>query len=128
MADLGDAPLVAAGSELQLTVNRHVVPASDGLSGREGECVPRAPARGKPLGVGKGASIWSADADGRDLEVTTTVTKRNRPSGSPLCSVSTPTSASTSAPARLVLALEPPAAQSSTSSAAFTDGGRPSKS
>src|SRR4051812_21661800 len=44
MAIFGDAPRVGAGSELNLTFGGHVVPRVDGLVGRDGEGVPRAPA------------------------------------------------------------------------------------
>jgi hypothetical protein len=39
MARLGDAPLVGAGSDLELTVEDHLVAPADGLIGRDGERV-----------------------------------------------------------------------------------------
>jgi integrase/recombinase XerD len=55
MADLEDAPLVGAGSELVLTSDGQVVAPADVLLGRDGEdLLSRAPARGRPAAVGEG--------------------------------------------------------------------------
>jgi integrase len=55
MADLEDARLVGAGSELVLTSDGQVVAPADVLLGRDGEdLLSRAPARGRPAAVGEG--------------------------------------------------------------------------
>ena len=69
-----------------------------------------------------GASIWSADADGRDLSVTTTVTEDQPPSGSPRCSRSPTTSSSASAPAASCSTASPSCSQPPTCPSSIVAG------